>query len=258
MNAWKSILASFPFAVRALMLITSFTYFLSEVDPPSKIRYIKTDSRWNTLPTPETSHLSQLLSFGLVVMLGSGLVRGVSTYFAISKSDGTARSIFNARWFSLRCKTPPSTNLPDVVQVLLALEELFRDCRTPTLLEGDFRHYFHQLPLEKDISSYFCLNFAHVFYRWTSLPMGWSYSPFIAQAIGMGTILTTLERCGCGVSEYKELDTPPSMVILRDNKGKSFLVAALWYDNILVQQLSRTWQQKFLQNSRPSAKRNST
>lgn len=97
MKAMKDSLKCYPFAWRALMLITSFSFFIAEVCPPDVIRRVKTDERWYTIPTTEDNHVEQLKSFGLISSLASGLVLGVSKYFAVGKSDGSARSMFSQK-----------------------------------------------------------------------------------------------------------------------------------------------------------------
>ena len=227
----KKSMKHIAFAMRALMIITSLTYFMEEVAPAVAVRRLPTAERWWTEPT---NHLKQLLDFELIAPVSEAWVLSVSTYFAIGKSDGTARSIFNGRALSESCNPPPPTNLPDVTRVLKVLEEMCRDCTTVSFMEGDIRHYFHQLPVEDDISRYFCLYMNKEFFRWKTVPMGWSWSPFVAQSIGMGLILLTLEKCGWDVTEYTKTDTPPPMIIIRDADNKISLIAALWYDNILV------------------------
>ena len=57
---------------------------------------------------------------------------------------------------------------------------------------GDLRHFFHQRPLGKDIQPFFglilgrrrkCMRDRARAFLWRTLPMGWSYSPAIAQGI---------------------------------------------------------------------------
>lgn len=220
----------FAFAVRALLLITSLTHFLSEVKPPYITRRVPTSEKWWTIP----NHLKQLRDYQMIDKLDDALVWGCSSYFAVGKSDGSARSIWNGKRFSLLCAVPPPCGLPDIILLLRALEELFRDCQSPTVMEGDVRHYFHQLPLEFDISRFMCVYMDRTFWRWKNLPMGFSWSPFIAQCVGMGAILATLEDCGVDVSSYKDLKVPPSLIIIRDANNKISLIAALWYDNIFI------------------------
>jgi hypothetical protein len=107
----------FAFAVRAVLLLCSITHFLAEVEPPDDCRTLKTDAKW-------AEHLTQLEAFQLLKEIDRDEVRNTATYFAVPKSDGQfMRAIFNGRKFSMRCRRPPSTNLPDITQVLRALAD---------------------------------------------------------------------------------------------------------------------------------------
>lgn len=222
----KGHLRGFVFAFRALMIVSSLTHFVAELAPPSEVRRVPSDDVWN-------EHLRQLIDFGVIERIEEGLVLFCSSYFAIPKTDGSARAIFNGKRFSRLCRTPPQSRLPDIVTVLRTLEEMCRDCPSITLLEGDIRHYFHQIPMEFDITRYLCINLGGKFYRWKCLPMGLSVSPFVAQAVGMGMILRTLAKVGVDVSSYVGQSTPPSLVIIRNGAAIN-IMAALWYDNILI------------------------
>jgi hypothetical protein len=140
-------------------------------------------------------------------------------------TDGV-RAIFNGKRFSSRCATPPPTNLPDINVLFAALLRLPGKI---TMVEGDVRHFFHQIKLHYDISRFFCIRMHQKFWRWATLPMGWSWSPFIAQSISFGVIIETLSDCGESVSMYRDLHVPPSLIEI---PGR--LVAAVWYDNILL------------------------
>ena len=226
----KRMLHNIQFAVRALMIITSLSTFLEEFNPAFEhraVRRLATSERWS-------DHFVQLVSFGLLAPCTAGNALFVSTYFAVAKGDGSARSIFNGKEFSAQGNVPPPTNLPDVTRVLTTLEEMNRGCATVSIMEGDVRHYFHQLPLADSICRYFCLYLQGQFYSWRSLPMGWSFSPFVAQSIGMGLILEALRRTNYDVKEFGASNTPPSMIVIRNEEDKIEILACLWYDNVLI------------------------
>ena len=64
--------------------------------------------------------------------------------------------------------------------------------------------------------------------------MGWSFSPFVAQSIGMGLILEALRRTNYDVKEFGASNTPPSMIVIRNEEDKIEILACLWYDNVLI------------------------
>jgi len=157
-------------------------------------------------------------------------VKWVASYFAVVKSILEARAIYNGKKFSFLCNTPPPTNLPDMIALLAALCDLIEESGgAVTVSEGDIRHFFHQVPLEFSISQHFCINIEDddgkvQFFRWVTLPMGWSFSPFIAQSISMGILIRTLEICGFDMQRYRSLETPPPFIKHRgDLSQKDFL-----------------------------------
>ncbi len=179
------------FALRAILLLSSLTHFLAEIDPREVRRRLDSDL-W-------ASHLPCLLTSGLVIAITEGEVKNVARYFAIPKKR-LARAIFNGKAMSAGGAAPPPTNLPDVTVLLRALADMSRDAAGVSMSIGDIRHYFHQLPLSKQISAYFCILFEKVFYRWRSLPMGHSWSP---QSVAMGLLLVTLKKAGYDVDADK-------------------------------------------------------
>jgi len=224
--------SNITFGIRAILLITCLTTFLAEVAPPTEVRRLETDAVFCSDPT---NHFKQLLSFMLIQMIAEGEVLFVATYFAIAKTSGGARSIFNGKAFSRKCKPPPSTNLPDITQVLLLFDEMCRGGLSfPCVMVGDIRHYFHQLPLHFEISRYFCLYALKQFYRWCCVPMGFSWSPFIAQSISMGLVIKAIGQAGYDISAYCHLPSPPSHVAIRDKTGNIRVLAFVWYDNIFM------------------------
>lgn len=74
--------------------------------------------------------------------------------------------------------------------------------------------------------------------------MGWSWSPVIAQSLTMGMVIEVLADCGFAeeMKVYRTLNTPPSLIAV-DKK----LVAAVWYDNILLVTTDFETAQKFYQ-----------
>ena len=231
----RNAVAGLQFAERAVDIVTRLDVFMEEVHPPiSKRRRPLTDEKW-------LRHITELQCTTpkpILVPIKLSEVKWTASYFAVLKTTDEARAIYNGKRFSLQCRTPPQTNLPDITVLLGALCDLVEDSGGAiTVCEGDIRHFFHQIPLDEMISQFFCINIAEddvlAFFRWSTLPMGWSFSPFIAQSISMGILIRSLALCGLNMDRYKDLSTPPPFIIHRVN-GKIVLVAAVWYDNILV------------------------
>jgi hypothetical protein len=207
------------FTIRALCVVMSIAAFMAEVQPPGTDYLPQTNARWqghiDVLSNEELTYPQPML-----VEISKSLVLGVCTYFAVMKGTDGVRAIFNGKRFSSRCATPPPTNLPDINVLFAALLRLPGKI---TMVEGDVRHFFHQIKLHYDISRFFCIRMHQKFWRWATLPMGWSWSPFIAQSISFGVIIETLSDCGESVSMYRDLHVPPSLIEI---PGR--LVAAVW------------------------------
>lgn len=224
----------FAFSKLAIDIITCPEVFHKVVKPPTAQDPFKTTAtadKWKD----HLDALEKTTPQPILAEVYVGEVFGVCTYFAVPKDEQSARAIFNGRRFSLACDAPPPTNLPDIIVLLEALSSLHGD--SISMVEGDIRHFFHQLKMNEKISQFFCIRRGpgkKDFRRWTTLPMGWSFSPFIAQSVSMGLVLSALARCGISVAEYEELNTPPPLIKKYGEDGNLFLVAAVWYDNILL------------------------
>ncbi len=237
------------FMMRAILLLTSLPFFTQMVIPPDFTSGPPTHVRW-------ARHVGQLICCGLFVAVPVAReIKAFASYFGIAKADKKGcRTIFNGKIFSGKCARPPTTNLPDITDVLRALGVMCHQSGPCSIITGDVRHMFHQLPMDEHIANYFGLKFKeddwdavkkfsndklpadwNGLLRLRSLPMGFAFSPWAAQSIGFGMLIIALERAGVsGLCLWKSLQNPPPMIKLYDDKGKMFLLAVLWYDNLLV------------------------
>ena len=132
-------------------------------------------------------------------------------------------------------KIPTGVNLPYLPEILRMIAKCIRDYPLATITVGDFRHFFHQIPLHEDISKWFGVGTDdNHMYRWNVLPMGHSHSPHTAQCLGWLVLL----HCEPGEEQlFHEEDleairkstTPPQYVRLK-NGG----FATLFYDNFIA------------------------
>lgn len=230
------------FAKAALGIVMRETNFVETLRPPKErpkhVRMVTTHEKW-------FPHFGLLLAFTLLQITTAGACLLYASYFAVPKADDTARSIFNGKQVSRAWyRTPPSVQLPDFADLLKIICRLFKDCKRLFLLSGDWRHWFHQIRLHPDVAKYFGLTIKAVdpqdndekprrrFYHWTCLPMGWSWSPWIAQCIGYAIIILALLKIGWAVPEsVLHAESPPPYIVLR--QGATLLFVCLWYDNVL-------------------------
>jgi hypothetical protein len=143
---------------------------------------------------PETSiapkwqrHFAELVAFGLVEEADPHQLKSCSGYFAVEKSNGHARCIFSGRALSQRLKPPPPVNFPYLPEVMRRASTLVAERRkAPAVIVGDFRHFFHQLRCNDEVSEHFGMRLRDPMrsYIWRTLPMGISWSPFCAQSVG--------------------------------------------------------------------------
>jgi hypothetical protein len=188
-------------------------------------------------------HFSDLKMWGLLEAMDDqfGALKFISTYFAVPKSDGsTARSIFNGRRLSKQFKSPPSVNLCEIPLMLQKSAEIAQ--KGPVYIGvGDIRHWFHQIPVGKDLRNYFGLRMGASFFRWTCLPMGWAWSPLIAQVSAWMLVLwdpqssstSKLDRCGINLELLRHNESPPSFIHLwKDGEKEPVGFVTVYYDNI--------------------------
>jgi hypothetical protein len=173
------------------------------------------------------------------ILKPSGSVRYVSGYFAVAKDPLTARSIFNGRKLSQLMHPPPNVNIP-TIQDILALLISMTHVHTLCAFTMDIRHWFHQISVKPSLSQFFGLNFEGVYYEWTTLPMGWSYSPRICQCIAWTVIAFNANPSdnSDGLKQAREdlkgAKDPPRFVRITNLDGASIGFVTLTYDNVGV------------------------
>ena len=164
-----------------------------------------------------------------------------SGYFAVLKTANVARSIFSGRRLSRECPVPPPVNLADTRDVVRKMRNFLRKQRREKgraqlyAYGGDFRHWFHQIPAAPWMRNLFGLVDAdNNEYQWQSLPMGWSWSPFLAQACAWSVL--TRDHAGKNVFDVEAFRSNrlPTWIEVRGPDNKVVGYATVYYDNFLV------------------------
>jgi hypothetical protein len=164
-------------------------------------------------------------------------------YFAVMKNENVSRSIFNGGRLSDLFKTPPAVNISDVMLFLQDFTrygqrldgEAKKDVSVAAL---DFRHFFHQIRIHELLSRYFGISVCQRIFKFLCLPMGWCYSPFIAQALAWTTVLAALEgdaslRDAHSLSQMRTSDIQlPFFVEVTTAAGTARIY--LTYDNVAI------------------------
>ena len=106
-------------------------------------------------------------------------------------------------------KMPP-VNIPDglyIARLIAEMSERFGSNISISVM--DLRHWFHQIRIPESWRPYFAILLGSSFYAWKVLPMGWTASPYLAQAMAFGVIAVILHKHH-GISfEYNSNETIP-------------------------------------------------
>jgi len=241
-----------PFARRAFRTIHDEQFFLSLLLPrhPGSLapERRKTRGCW-------IKHLRILRGDNVLCSFTGEPALCISTYFAILKANGTARTIFSGGRLSQMFYRPPPVNLPSLPLVLTLLGDLLRGFKF-YLLVGDLRHYFHQIQMGASFPKFFTMECCAQMFAYVVLPMGWSFSPSIAQSYAWAALL--------GLASYenglkKSADEflaqapehPPGFMLLHNEEGRAVGLILIWYDNYIcwcldqkiVVAMSQTWSE---------------
>jgi hypothetical protein len=173
-------------------------------------------------------HLLQLVIFTILVAISWKDIRGAAKYFAVPKSETCARAIFNGRVCSRKLQSPPPVNLPflpDIIDIMNSFDG------PAEVLVADIRHWFHQIPLNESVSQHFCVGSGGSWFRWRTLPMGFSWAPYVAQSLAWCLLLFCPDNATWPFKLDRQtmLNQPPSY--LRLNCGGFITV---FYDNIIA------------------------
>jgi hypothetical protein len=132
----------------------------------------------------------------------------------------------------------PGLHLPDPREI----GEYLSTIKSPMIKVLDLRHYFHQIPLPESMRRFFGLSIGDRYFRWRVPPMGWSFSPWIAQSISVAMALEA------SPVDYKcDAERTPAFVEIQDGKGANARVYVT-YDNIAFvgnENLVRAWAKRF-------------
>jgi hypothetical protein len=187
-------------------------------------------SRCGVVGKDYIDHFSTLERSGLVRQQKQG-IRFLSGYFWVPKGD-LARAIFNGKRLSRSHPAPPPVNLASMPEILEQILQLMDRWGRIVCVGGDFRHWFHQLKAPKSLQCLFGLQLGTTRYCWTSLPMGWSWSPWLAQAVAW-SIVSQREKQEPSLVKEEPLRSGTGLPRwLPTTSGKGFVV--VYYDNYLM------------------------
>ena len=222
----------YAFALDALLFITSLPHFLARVMTPIELNLnCFTAVKWH-------KHLECLTRWGVIEECDRGLLH-ISKYFAVPKGKlkNLARTIFNGKALSKIFHTPPPVHPPRLPEILRRMSTL----NGYVISVGDIRHFFHQIRVDDKISNYFGVAIKDTEdgktknYRWRQLPMGHSYSPWVAQSIALMVMAYREDNEAIFFNEISAASSgiPDCLnIVSSDGSDKGF--AVVYYDNLLI------------------------
>ena len=163
--------------------------------------------------------------------------RAWGRFFLVPKADGSGRAVLDLAAFSKMCFRPPPVNLPGISGLLRRIGRWW--WATGYGYSVDLRHMFFQIPVGPHLANFFtvrCRRNGGPVFQSNVLPMGWSFSPHIAQCLAWGMVLGDLtpELRAMVREDQWGGDTPPAFVPLYDKTGNEVGLIVVWYDNFLV------------------------
>lgn len=229
------------YRVAVALQLTAITAIMSIMMPPevaetpewiSKLLAEPGEAPHGRIRIEYEEHFRQLLEFGLIELAKHAHVRFWSGYFAVPKKGGEARAIYNGGRMSRRCRVPPPVHLITARQLLRRMRSHLGAGHRFEVVTGDFRHWFHQIKSPRELRRLFGLNMRGTHYMWRCLPMGWSWSPAVAQAFAWAVLLARKpdEEALFDERAFQDGHHMPSVVPTIDGRG--FLV--VYYDNFLL------------------------
>jgi len=224
-----------PFALDAYKTLNDRSHFESKLLPERKVSVVDR-SAWTKTKACWKKHVDDLKRFHIITITTTALLV-VTTYFAVAKSCGTlARTIFSGRQLSGCFVRPGGVNLPQLPFVLSLAASILAKCNAVYVLTGDVRHYFHAIALGSEIKDFFTIFICNTLYHFNVLPMGWSFSPRIAQCMAWSALLslaTDQNGLKLAAEKLRHSAHPPSFVVLHTPCGQEIGILFIWYDNFV-------------------------
>lgn len=156
-------------------------------------------------------------------------------FFLIKKSLSKMRLIYDGRPVNRHVlKSPPPVNIPHITEVLRRLHER----PLHALILADYRHYFHQFCVPNDIKTFLGSTVKTSegtrWFRAKTLPMGLSWSPFLAQAASLLMLIHVESGCPTFFRWTGSVLRLPQFLDVVDSSGEVVGFACFIYDNLCI------------------------
>lgn len=177
-------------------------------------------------------HLDELKEAGMLAPACLEFALFISSYFEVDKGDAS-RAIFNGKRVSRLFRTPPVVNIPDIPTFLKKCHDYSREFNTHNVVQGDLRHWFHQIEINSFLQRMFAIATGKDnVMLWRNLPMGFSYSCWIAQSIAWGLLAFRIgnEKPLLDENAFRGEHLPMFVDVL-DESGYVCGFCSVYYDN---------------------------
>ena len=152
-----------------------------------------------------------------------------SRYFEVEKKERLTRAILDLRVLNDSLPRPPPLRLVTPAD-LVSLFCFFGP--RASIATFDMRHWFYQFGLHHGDQNLVVFSCGRHRWKFCCLPMGLSWSPFIAQSALWGMLLANTTWMTISHGSWNN-EGPPAFVELQKN-NRTFAIVALLYDNVAV------------------------
>ena len=187
---------------------------------------------------PLTSQTCYSASFEELVRYGvlethlqfSWMARTFFKLFLVPKTSELARVIMDCRQLDRLCARPPAVRFATLIEIFAIIGHFQR----PVFGVLDFRHFFYEIRIPLVARRLFSAMCATGLYTATVLPMGFAWSPWIAQCLATILIIESVRRCGYAIDIDPEATSPPPVLVVRNSADRIIALIFIWYDNITL------------------------
>jgi hypothetical protein len=121
--------------------------------------------------------------------------RGWVGFFQVPKTVEVEFAIVNCTSTNEGCVEPPPLRLAEYAELLALIKSYGPSAR---VLTSDIRHFSWQITLPNGNRRYFCTAFDGKRYEWVCLPMGWTWSPWVAQGVASLAVYAAVQTLNNG------------------------------------------------------------
>ena len=152
--------------------------------------------------------------------------------FLVPKSLVLARVIMDCRLLDELCEKPPPVRFATLSEIF-ALVFFFA---SPVFAVIDFRHWFYEISLPSLVRHLFSGRCDGSTFESLVFPMGFSWSPWVAQCIATIIVMHALKKASIKFTfeRDEQSSNPPPVIIVRNASLRIVAFIFIWYDNITI------------------------